>query len=182
MPQKKRSRKGGWGPSGYAVVRSVRRKLVALGIGLLVIAAGFLFSQGKIIRVTDGDTVVVLTGGKTKKVRLYGIDAPELHQAGGKEAVDFATKLLLFETVSLSIIDQDQYGRSVALIRLDDGRIANEEMVREGHAWVYRNYCREAFCHSWYALEQKAQKQGLGLWRREKSVPPWEWRRNNPRR
>ena len=165
-----------------SLARSAWRKLVPLILGLLAIAGGFLFCQGKVLRVADGDTVDVLIGGKREKVRLYGIDAPESAQAGGREAADFAAKFLLFETVSLSVVDRDQYGRSVALVRLEDGGIANEEMVRAGHAWVYRNHCREAFCAQWLALEYQAKKAGLGLWRRGKPVPPWQWRRNNPRR
>ena len=165
------------------VSRWIGRKLIALVVGSLVIAAGFQFTKGRVIQVADGDTIVVHTDlGKTERVRLYGIDAPESKQRGGAESTHFARDLLFLETVSLSVTDTDQYGRAVALVKLKDGRIANEEMVRAGHAWVYRGYCREAFCASWLALERQAQKKGLGLWRQSKPMPPWKWRRNNPRR
>lgn len=165
------------------IPRFLRRRILLLILGLVVTAAGFHFTKGRVIMVTDGDTVVVHMGmGKTEKVRLYGIDAPESRQRGGKESTDFASALLLFQAVSLSVIDKDQYGRSVALIRLEDGRIGNEEMVRAGHAWVYRNYCREAFCAKWIALERQAKSKGLGLWRNANPEPPWKWRKANPRR
>lgn len=67
--------------------------------------------------------------------------------------------------MSLAVIDKDQYGRSVALIRLEDGRIGNEEMVRAGHARVCRNYCREAFCAKLIVHERQAKSKGLDLWR-----------------
>ena len=161
----------------------LRRKILLLLAGGLAVLGGFLFSQGRVIKVADGDTIVVLTGpGTTERVRLYGIDSPESAQKGGAEAAAFARDMLLFQPVSLSVMDRDQYGRAVALVKLRDGRIANAEMVREGHAWVYRNYCREAFCASWLALEHRARKQGLGLWREGNPVSPWKWRRANPRR
>ena len=161
----------------------LRRKIILLVIGLVVAATGFHFTKGRVIQVADGDTIVVHLGmGKTERVRLYGIDAPESRQKGGEDATAFAKTMLLFQSVALSEIDRDQYGRSVALVRLEDGRIANEEMVREGHAWVYRNYCREAFCAKWYALEHRAKKEGRGLWRQTNPTPPWQWRRANPRR
>lgn len=151
--------------------------------GLAVAAAGLHLSKGRVVQVTDGDTIVVHMGmGKTERVRLYGTDAPESRQAGGEEATAFAKALLLYQPVSLSEMDRDQHGRSVALVRLEDGRIANAEMVREGYAWVYRFYCREAFCAQWLALERDAKKRGLGLWRHGKPIPSWKWRRDNARR
>ncbi|MDL2210023.1 thermonuclease family protein [Desulfovibrio sp. OttesenSCG-928-O18] len=161
----------------------LRRKLVALLVSAVVMAGGFFFCKGKVLQVVDGDTVVVLNGaGKIEKVRLYGIDCPESRQAGGQEAMTFARDLLLFSSVSLSVVETDQYGRSVAVVRLQDGRLANEELVKAGHAWVYRSYCKEAICASWYAYERRAKKQSLGLWNRKNPTPPWQWRRANPRR
>jgi endonuclease YncB( thermonuclease family) len=171
------------GKNARGIPRRLYRKLIMLIVGLAVTAAGFHVTKGRVIQVADGDTVVVHTGmGRTDRIRLYGIDAPESKQRGGDEANGFARDMLLFSPVSLSVIDTDQYGRSVALIRLEDGRIANEEMVRAGHAWVYRGYCREAFCAKWLALEHQARKQGLGLWRRSDPTPPWQWRRAGQRR
>jgi len=162
---------------------SPRRKLVALLVSALALAGGFFFCKGKVLHVVDGDTVVVLTSaGKVEKVRLYGIDCPESRQAGGPEATAFARDLLLLSPVSLSVVETDQYGRSVAVVRLQDGRLANEELVKAGHAWVYRNYCKKAICASWYAFERRAKKQSLGLWSRGSPIPPWQWRRTNLRR
>lgn len=158
----------------------LRRKFAALLVSTLVLAGGFFFCKGKVLQVIDGDTVVALTSaGTIEKIRLYGIDCPEARQAGGREAAAFARDLLLFAPVSISVVETDQYGRSVAVVRLQDGRLANAELVGSGHAWVYRNYCKEAVCASWYARERHAKKQGLGLWRRNNPVPPWQWRRTH---
>lgn len=181
MPSSRKRR--GKTPRSTTLPWFLRRKILLLLVGGLVILAGFFLSQGRVIKVVDGDTIVVLTEqGKSERIRLYGIDAPESAQKGGAEATAFARDLLLLQPVSLSVVDRDRYGRTVALVKLKDGRIANAEMVREGHAWVYRDYCREAFCASWLALEYQAKKQGKGLWRGDSPLPPWKWRRSNPRR
>lgn len=162
---------------------SLRRKILPLVAGGLILLAGLFAGQGRVISVVDGDTLVVLTGpGTTERVRLYGVDTPELEQRGGPEATAFAEELLLFRKVSLTVMDRDRYDRTVAIVSLKDGRIANAELVREGHAWVYRDYCREALCESWLVLERQAKKQGLGLWRDGRPVEPWKWRRAHPRR
>lgn len=158
------------------------RKLIILAVSALVMGLGFFFAKGKVIRVSDGDTVTVLTGEGLTKVRLYGIDCPESAQKGGDEATALAGDLMFLQHVSLSVMDKDQYGRNVAVVKLPDGRLANEELVRQGHAWVYRSYCNQPICARWLALERQAKKQGLGLWRHKNPVPPWQWRRANPRR
>ncbi|CAK7072919.1 MAG: hypothetical protein DELT_01971 [Desulfovibrio sp.] len=137
----------------------------------------------RVTEVPDGDTIMVrASSGKKTRVRLYGVDAPELHQRAGKAAAKFAQGLLKSETVSLRVMDTDQYGRTVAVVILRDGRALNEEMVREGHAWVYRAHCHdEPMCSSWYGLERHAKKQGVGLWRDANPTPPWKWRQQNPR-
>lgn len=159
------------------------KKLLVFAMFCLVATGSFLAAKGRVVKVTDGDSVTVLTEkGEILNVRLYGIDSPEYRQKGGKEAAEFARDLLLFSPVSLSVVDKDQYGRSVALVRLADGRVANEELVRAGHAWVYRAYCDLPACASWLVLERQAKKQGLGLWRDRNPAPPWKWRRANAKR
>jgi len=141
-------------------------------------------TSGKVVVVSvpDGDTLEVRrNGGKIERLRLYGVDAPELKQQGGKESKAFAESLLHGGTITIDIRETDQYGRGIALLHLENGRIANEEIIRAGHAWVYRNYCHEAFCNQWLALEHLAKKQGLGFWRHHNPIPPWKWRKNNPR-
>jgi endonuclease YncB( thermonuclease family) len=108
------------------------------------------------MQAPDGDTIVLkTTSGKQERIRLYGVDAPELHQRGGKAAANFAESLLRSENVSLRVMDTDQYNRIVAIVILKDGRMLNEGLVKAGHAWVYRAHCHdEPMCSSWYALER----------------------------
>ena len=138
--------------------------------------------RGIVSTVADGDTMEIrLAEGTLERIRLYGVDAPEYKQRGGKESAAFVKKLLQSQTVTVKTLNEDQYGRPVVLLFLEDGRTVNAEMVRTGHAWVYRNYCRETFCDQWIALEHQAKKQKLGLWQQNNPKPPWKWRRANPR-
>ncbi len=135
-----------------------------------------------ILSVTDGDTVVVAPAGDANtpiSVRLYGIDAPESDQHGGKAATQ-ALKALLPVDATTEIIpfDTDKYGRIVALIMYQSNTV-NAQMLAQGHAWVYAQYCRARFCKEWRKLEKEAQQNNMGLWQNTDAITPWEWRKNN---
>lgn len=164
--------------SGASLTPRRLRRYVLLALTLLGALGFYGFAPGRVIRVADGDTLTVLSRERNlEKVRLYGIDAPERDQPWGAEAGDFLSSLTLLREVELSVVDKDQYGRLVALLRLPDGRLANEELVRLGHAWVYKDYCREPRCAVWLALELEARLAGRGLWGKGNPTPPWRWRR-----
>lgn len=135
---------------------------------------------GRVLRVTDGDTVRVRLGSGPISVRLHAVDAPELGQPWGREARDrLARRLPAGRAVQLEVTDQsDSYGRVVARI-LADGEDLNAWMVRTGHAFVYRQYA-EAADRDLCRLEHEAREAGRGLWGLPPSrrVAPWEWRRN----
>ncbi len=160
-----------------------RRGAIALVLALAAaLTGGFFLGKGRVIQIPDGDTLVVLTeNGTLTRVRLYGVDCPETRQHGGGAAAAFASEMALFRPVSLAVMDTDQYGRKVAVVRLADGRTLNGELVRAGHAWVYRRYCTASFCPDWLDLERQARKQHLGLWAGKSPQPPWQWRRAHPR-
>jgi endonuclease YncB( thermonuclease family) len=95
-------------------------------------------------RVIDGDTVVVhmrYMPGKElhgEHVRVEGINAPELSQAGGAASRDFARELLPIESdITLVMSRSDKYGRVLAKIVLADGRNFGDVMVLAGHAVPY---------------------------------------------
>lgn len=155
-----------------------RHKLFVWLVLVLASLFGGFSLPGRVVSVADGDTlIVVTTGGEVRKIRLYGIDCPESLQAWGKEAAVFSRSLVLFAEVSLEEMDTDQYGRSVAIVTLADGRVLNEELLQQGYAWVYSGYCKAARCRYWQSLENAARNKKIGLWRDKKPVPPWRWRR-----
>ena len=129
-------------------------------------------------RVLDGDSVLLSLDGATVEVRLAGIDAPEHRQPYGEAAKRELRQLLRGQDLSLQIRDRDRYGRTIAVVRREDGMDVNEELVRRGAAWVHRSYGDA----DWFLLERKARSAGSGLWGLEGvAVPPWEWRREHPR-
>jgi endonuclease YncB( thermonuclease family) len=93
---------------------------------------------GQVSYVTDGDTLWVQpdSGGEPRKLRLLGVDAPEICQSGGKEARDMLAQLALQRRVTVKVSYYDRYGRGLATIALD-GQDLGARMVRAGQAWSY---------------------------------------------
>ncbi len=80
--------------------------------------------------VTDGDTITI----QKTQVRLYGIDAPELHHPHGQKAKWAMVRLCKGHKIRAEITDEDEYGRTVAKCFLPDGRDLSEELVKLGLA------------------------------------------------
>ncbi|WP_231703990.1 thermonuclease family protein [Cochlodiniinecator piscidefendens] len=80
--------------------------------------------------VTDGDTITI----QKTQVRIYGIDAPELHHPYGQKAKWAMVHLCKGHRIRAEITDEDEYGRTVAKCFLPDGRDLSEEMVKQGLA------------------------------------------------
>lgn len=89
----------------------------------------------------DGDTIL---GGKNR-IRIWGIDAPELSDRGGEASRDFLRALVAGKPLTCEVLDRDRYGRRVARCILPDGRDLACEMVRAGHAMDWPRYSRGAY-------------------------------------
>lgn len=155
-------------------------------IGLTVLAALLLPSlawawTGKVVGISDGDTITVMHDGRGEKIRLYGVDTPERHQNFGDRAKAFTSDQVFGREVTVEPIDRDRYGRTVALVYA--GRTClNEELIKAGLAWLYTKYCKRTFCGYWKGNEKAARKARKGLWSQPKPVPPWKFRRKHRRR
>jgi micrococcal nuclease len=132
-----------------------------------------------VTKVNDGDSIEVTLDSGPARVRMSAIDTPEYDQAyGAKSSAAMKALLPVGSQVELEVITQDQFKRLVATVWLvaDGKRVnINETMLREGHAWAYRRYMREAkFCD----LEAQARDKKLGLWAQPVSewIYPPEWR------
>ena len=131
--------------------------------------------QGMVVGVSDGDTITVLHNGKGVKIRLYGIDTPEKRQSFGKRAKQFTSVMVYGKTVDIENKDIDRYGRTVGIVTVG-GEILNEALIKNGYAWVYRRYCKEAFCEDWLNFEFIARYGKIGLWSEPNPIPPWVFR------
>jgi micrococcal nuclease len=125
-----------------------------------------------VVRVVDGDTIHVRRGGRDVTVRLIGIDAPEIGWYGGEaecfgaRAGEFARGLLDGERVRLEF-DRDRidpYGRTLAYVYLDDGRMANVVLVRRGSAVVTIFAPNDRYEDRLRVAEAAAGVEGVGLW------------------
>lgn len=129
---------------------------------------------GKVVKVSDGDTIQVMHEGKAEKIRLAGIDCPESKQPFGQAAKRFVLDIAAQKTVTVLVETADRYGRTVGEVILPDGRSLNQELIRAGYAWWYRKYSSNLTLG---ALEEDARKDKKGLWVDPNPIPPWEWRR-----
>ena len=108
-----------------------------------VFTAGVSVAQeafiGKVVFVSDGDTLWVrpVAGGPPRKLRIDGIDAPELCQAAGADSRDTLAAFVLNQLVEVTIRRHDDYGRAVARLVLEK-RDLGAHMVSTGGAWSYR--------------------------------------------
>lgn len=126
--------------------------------------------KGKSIKVDDGDTFTFLSSGKsTYRIRLDGIDAPEKGMPYAKKSKEFLAALLLDQTIELSVVSVDRYGRYVCKVYCNGGNV-NLLMLQAGYAWHYNQYSQS------YALAQaqaKAREQKKGLWQNKDPLAPW---------
>lgn len=133
--------------------------------------------RAKVTFVTDGDTLWArsVEGGKPFKIRIDGIDAPEICQAGGQASRDALISRVGGRTVTVSARRQDDYGRSVAAVELNGEDIAGW-MVSHGHAWSYQ-LRRDG--SPYRALQIQARSARLGLFADPTAVHPRVFRRRH---
>jgi endonuclease YncB( thermonuclease family) len=128
--------------------------------------------NGKVVAVTDGDTITVLRDHEQVKVRLLEIDAPEKKQPFGNKSKQSLSDLCFNKTALLTDKGKDRYGRTLARVQCD-GVDANAEQVRLGMAWVYDHYVTD---RSLYQLQDEAKTAKRGLWADPSPMSPWEFR------
>lgn len=188
-------------------VRRVMRKRPELGLFLIVAAAAFLYFRpdwpglfpnrpdsvppapgesaailnGRVVRVADGDTLTLETDGGRVRVRLFGLDAPEMDQPRGRESKKGLARLVGGQTARVEVTGRDQFGRTLGRVFVGE-RAVDRDMVSAGWAWVYEGYCRGEFCRELAVLQAEAKEGRRGLWRDPDPKPPWVWRKESGRR
>ena len=146
-------------------MNAVRRTLGLFGI-LAVLSAPLWAAEytGKVVAISDGDTMTLLVPDgasfKQVKVRLGKIDTPESRQPYGERAKQALSDLAFGKQARVVVQDTDRYGRTVGRVYVG-GVDVNAEMVKQGAAWVYRQYLKD---QSLLALEQQAKAAKRGLW------------------
>ena len=128
----------------------------------------------RVIKVIDGDTLVVAIKGQSTTIRLIGLDTPETIdprkpvQCFGKEASEKAKQILSGSEVRLetdpSQGERDKYGRTLAYIFLKDGTNFNHFMIAEGYGHEYTYNLPYKYQEEFKAAERAAREQKRGLW------------------
>lgn len=127
--------------------------------------------------MSDGDTLWLRPADKTRpiKLRLQGIDAPELCQAGGPQSRQYLESLLLKKQVEADMHGRDDYGRALAVVRGPQGDVG-AQMVRSGLAWSYRYRSDPGP----YATEEAAARAArLGVHAADNALRPREFRQQH---
>lgn len=132
--------------------------------------------DARVVRVFDGDTVWVqpAAGGRWRKLRLDGIDAPEICQPGGLAARDALAARVLGQVVQVVERASDDYGRGIVGL-FWRGEDVNRWLVQAGHAWAHRWRGSGPYQHE----EDAARHARRGVFAGEAPQPPRDFRRLN---
>ncbi len=122
-------------------------------------------------RVLDGDTIII---DESIKVRLIGVDTPELShplkpvQFFAEKASEYTKSIALDKKVRLEYDQEkiDKYGRTLAYVYFEDGRMLNEEIIKNGYGFAYTKYPFK-YMEKFRKLGRKAREKELGLWGNE---------------
>jgi endonuclease YncB( thermonuclease family) len=167
------------------VSSGIRRILLAAIVAVPVsTAAGQRTVEGRVVGVTDGDTITILDAGRAQHVvRLGGIDAPERAQPFGRAARENLSRLVFDKRVEARCWKVDQFRREICSVFVGQ-RDVGLAMVQEGYAWHFKRFAdeqspqeREAYS----TAQESAAAARRGLWQDEDPVPPWDWRRKRGR-
>ena len=132
---------------------------------------------GKCVGVADGDTCTILIdGNESRRIRFYGIDAPESGQDFGKKAKEYCSNLIFGKNIKVIGLATDKFGRTVGKVYVGDTYV-NLEMVKAGLAWHYSYYSPNDY--DFAEAEKEARKKRLGLWIQPNPIEPREYRHSN---
>ncbi len=148
---------------------------------------------GKVVGVSDGDTITLLDSGKQQhKIRVAGIDAPEKNQPFGQRSKENLSRLVFGKEVDVQWTKHDRYQRIVGKVmvaapdcqRPDCAKALDAGLgqVTAGLAWWYRKYAKEQStedARSYETAEQEARARSVGLWHDAEPIPPWDWRKKD---
>ncbi|MGL4721995.1 MAG: thermonuclease family protein [Desulfovibrionaceae bacterium] len=132
----------------------------------------FAEANTDILYVYDGDTVQYRENGKIYRLRMYGIDSPEMDQPYGKESRAYLESLIKnAQKKSIKIfvktMGKDAYGRVVGVLYIKEhGKTFGALLIKQGLARVYKKYCKEKeLCATYILLEKEARKNAVGMWK-----------------
>ena len=139
----------------------MKKLIMAIYVILSVTVLGF---SARVVKVYDGDTITVVNTENNKKikVRLYGVDAPEISQEYGRNSRDWVRNRIKGQIVGINEINKDKYGRVVAKVYYNEGDYLNRDLIESGGAWWYEYYAKDDRLLE--VAEENAKESNRGLW------------------
>lgn len=150
-------------------------KLQQTLIFLFFFLGTYAFAQkGKVIKVKDGDTIVILDANNVQQtVRIADIDCPEKGQPFGSKAKAFTSGEVFGKLVDINAKGIDKYGRTIGYVIYDKKNLSIE-LLKVGLAWHYKYYSSDENMDS---IELSARKNKVGLWSDKYPIEPYKWRK-----
>ncbi|MHB8880801.1 MAG: thermonuclease family protein [Thermodesulfovibrionales bacterium] len=141
----------------------------------------------RVEKVYDGDTVGVILGRRTEKLRLIGIDAPEAGQRPwGKRSREHLQEIISNGSwnvvLEYDVVKRDKFERHLVYLRTPDGRLINEMMVRDGYAALFTIPPNVRYADLFTRAQKEAREKRLGIWGKNGlRQAPSDYRRQHPR-
>jgi len=149
--------------------------------------AGIYSSPVRVMAVNDGDTLTVRIRGRAEKIRLIGIDAPEMGQRPwGSRAKEHLQSLVSSSEwnvdAGFDVVQRDKYGRILAYIFSKNGELLNTRMIRDGYAVMFTLPPNVKYAGEFAEAQRQARERKLGIWGRDglKQLPV-DYRKTHPR-
>lgn len=176
---------------------NLRELIVTLTVLLLILSSTSCTKKEdsfyKVVEVNDGDTLTIVTDSyfgvltKTERVRLIGIDAPELAQEPwGRKAKSHLRRIIKESDwrvkIEFDVQQRDRYGRILAYLWDKNGRMINYLMIRDGYAMVYTVPPNVKYVETLLEAQRIAQREGKGIWGENGlKEKPSDWRKEHRR-
>lgn len=128
-----------------------------------------------VYKIIDGDSFEGRANGQNFRIRLFGIDAPEKGQDFYQKSKERLGQLCKEGPINIKLRNKDYFGRWVADGYTFNGEFINQTMVKEGLAWHFTKYSKDATLKK---LERDARDAQIGIWSVKNPIPPWEYRKS----
>ena len=139
-------------------------------------------------KIYDGDTIGAVANGRFEKIRLIGIDAPEMGQRpwGSKARKSLESLVAAADSKVLLEFDveqRDKYGRVLGYLWTQDGRLINEELLKKGSAVLFTFPPNVKYVKRLQTAQKMARDNKSGIWGENGlRETPYEYRKEHPRR
>lgn len=154
----------------------MKRYILLLAICLIPLDVHAASLFGKVIEVNSGDVLTVFNMNRPVRIKLLGVDAPEMNQVFGDVAKKHLADLVLDKSVLVEYSGIAADSSLTGRVLLNDADIG-AQMIRDGAAWFDTNTNRLSTTERdiYQQSEQAARNERRGLWQEENPIAPWEF-------